>query len=441
MKKYLLALMLLLILSPWRRGAAQGNDTLRLSLEEARVQLVSDNYDLRESYWEMTAAERSYRAAANVYAPRVNISSDLTLTTDPLQVLGIRLKKENITPEDFSPEFLNAPDAEDNLTVRLQVRQPIYTPAAADQRDALEARAQARTLQRNREQRGLLLQLRQKYFRLYTLQRSLEVLDSSIAVAQRRQGQLEDELDQGLRIKSEVQAAQLKVLELRQDRRDTRQQAEDAGRALAYLLGRSPDQVIQPTDSLEVDTDRIDRALSLEVSPQRSDLQALERMAVARARQAEAANHLRLPQINGLGYVETNDYFGAINYLAGINLQWNIFNGNSLKEREEAARAQEEAATVRREKTLSQSRLDLENAKGQLRLARDQLEIVNQSVRLSADRLRSLENREEQGLVLPSDVSEARVQLAENRLKALRLNYRIYVQLRQLEFLTERELN
>jgi outer membrane protein TolC len=127
-----------------------------------------------------------------------------------------------------------------------------------------------------------------------------------------------------------------------------------------------------------------------------------------------------LPRINAFASYQVNDYrltgFSAGSYLAGLQLSWDIFKGNSTKNKISTQQTELTKLTDQLQNQQEQSQLELNKTLRQLEDARFKIRQQTAAIENATEALRILQDRYEQGLVNSTDVLHAQTQLSQQQL-------------------------
>jgi len=438
--KAVLWLLLLLILSAGTQTAVA--QERRLSLDDALSRAQNNGFAIRTAEAAREAARADAHRARAAFLPQISVSENATATNDPLNAFGFRLKKETIGLPDFDPARLNDPGRVDLLSTGVEVRQPLLNPKGLFQHKAAQSQAHAASMSLERMRHLTAFQVKKDYFSLVLARRSLVVVDASLAAAKANEAQARHFSDEGLITRADLLAAHVRVLDLESRRTAASHAVENASDALRYTLGLEEPVTLIPTDSLEAFPAPATPVDVASVNAQRSDMKAL-RLQVDAAQSMVRARRLGfLPQLNVFGSYERNDkrrFLGAYgsNWSVGAVLQWNLFSGYRQAGAVERARADlSRVRTAYQDRSLK-NEVELRAARRGIEQAREQLSFAKAAVEQARENLRIRTDRYAQGLEKTTDVLDAEVSLAEQRLGYLRTLYQYDLNIFQLEFLTE----
>jgi outer membrane protein TolC len=126
-----------------------------------------------------------------------------------------------------------------------------------------------------------------------------------------------------------------------------------------------------------------------------------------------------LPKLNAFGSYQFNDSralgFGAGAYLAGVQLSWDIFKGNSTKNNIATQTLERNKLSTELAQQKDQSQLELDKAYRDLADARFSITQQELAVAQASESLLILQNRYQQGLVNTTDVLMASTQLSQQK--------------------------
>ncbi len=426
-----------------REGTGQTNPivTRTMSLEEALQKASDGNYSIRQAMIASESSIAEVHRSRSAFLPQLNLSTTAVSTTDPLNAFGFKLKQGGIALADFDPARLNNPDRTDHFSTRIEINQPILVPDGIQQGKAARSRMRAAEIGQQRTRHGVAFQTKQAYFKLLLSGRQLEVLDSALVVARTNREQTFNLYEDGLITRADLLEADVHLLNIEHGRMVAEGELDDASDHLRFLLDIEEDVRIIPTDGLRrmpYPDETVDVDL---VNQNRTDMQVLRL-------QVDAANHMLrasqmsfLPRISAFAGYELNDssLFGsnATNWGVGVSLQWNLFSGYENVAAVEKARADVNAAELALEEQIQKNQIEIRQTQRLIEQSRQRIEVVTESIKQSAENLRIRTNRYAEGIEKTTDVLNAEIMLAEQRLSHLESVFQYNVALFRLEFLLE----
>ena len=139
--------------------------------------------------------------------------------------------------------------------------------------------------------------------------------------------------------------------------------------------------------------------------------------------QMDAAHSAMLPQVSFHGGFEADRQRfvtrGGANWLASINVKWNLFNGFSDKAHVAEASEWLERAKADEQRTGSSIRLQVRRSYADLRAAQQRIEVANAAVAEAEESLRITRNRYEAGFANVTDLLRNETAVLESKTRYL----------------------
>ena len=321
-----------------------------LGLEEAVGRALRDNPSLREAAARIDAARASERASRAAWLPRVGFASELTYTDNPVMAFMGDLNAGEWDP-GADP---NDPEATSHLRLGLALSTLLYDGGqrSAARRSA-ELASQVAVLQSAIAERELGAAAVSAWLAVHEAQARLELAQSSLVWTEREleAARLREREGAGL-------ASDALSLEVR------RSQAEEAviragnARRLALeglrrLVGAAPDEPVEVSPVPEtwpippMVEPSIERALA-----GRDELGTAARSIEMAQEGIRAASRTNRPRVSFIanGWLDGGDPILEVDrgsWLAGLSLDWSLFDGGARGARTEVARARMREAMAR----------------------------------------------------------------------------------------------
>jgi outer membrane protein TolC len=147
-----------------------------------------------------------------------------------------------------------------------------------------------------------------------------------------------------------------------------------------------------------------------------------------------------MPRLNAFGSYQWNDKtltgFGSDSYLAGLQLTWNIFDGNNNKGQAAALKLERQKLDVQLRTMHQENQMLLDNANRDLSNSLFKIAQQKAAVNQAHESLLILQNRYEEGLVNTTDILNAQTQLSQQKLQLLKAIHDYQVTTAQIQFLT-----
>ncbi len=242
---------------------------------------------------------------------------------------------------------------------------------------------------------------------------------------------------QGLIQKSDLLNAQVHVTSIESNLVNAQSNIRNASDYLNFLMGQ-PAAVIYKTDDetqpLLPGTD------SFQLPANRSDFMAMQKAIEASGLMIKSSRMSSLPSLNAFANYQYNDHrftgFGNNAYMFGLQLSWNVFNGNKTKHIIAEQKSEQDKIALQLSQQKEQSRLELDKACRDLSDARFAIEKEKLAIEQAAEVLRITINRYQQGLVNTTDVLTADTQLSQLKFSLAQVRFAANVTGAYIKFLT-----
>jgi outer membrane protein TolC len=434
MNRYFFVLVCLALVSGARAGEPL---SLRAALEAAE----RSGYDLAIARADRDAADADANASLSVFLPNIRLVSTATVTNDPLNVFGMKLRERRVTPADFNPALLNEPDRYTQYTTSIDVQQPLINLDGFLGRGAALDGARAMAMKQERTRRYVAYRVKLAYFGLVVARQSHAVVSAALEAAEANASQSRQFLTEGLINKSDALFAEMRLLDVRSRQAEALDAIKSAENALRVLLGRTDTAELVLTDTLGLPDAPVSPVPAEEVNARRSDMRAMA-YGVDAARGMLRMQQLKLlPSLNAFGSYSLNDQrmLGrqSSGWTIGAMLQWNILPGFGSIAGIQKARATLERAESELAQQRARNANDLDDAYRALETARTRLALARESVRQAEENARVLRDRYATGIGRTTDLLNAEAAMADARLGLARTLYACNAALFTIELLTE----
>ena len=435
-------LMIMMLMIFMNLSAQQGK--IKLTLNEALERAKKNNYEIKLAESEVDAMQADFNSSLAVFLPQITLSETFVRTNDPLNTFGLKLKQEIVSQMDFNPALLNDPDAIKNFNTKLEVNQPLINldgfwgrAAAADGLSALQ-------FKKERTENYMDFMVKMNYYQVSLMSKSLKVVSEALETAKANRKLIKDYYDEGMITKADYLMAEVFVSNLESQKTEVESQFKNAGDNLKHLLG-----IEDNTQIVTVDTLSFSKASELNFSTssilaKRSDLMAYT-YKVDAMNKKHTMNWMKfLPRLNAFGSYEYNDteVFGtnANNWMVGLNLQWNVFNGFQNIASIQKSKAELNYAELELAKAKSQGKNEIDAAVRDLKTAAKKLSLAETSVEQSEESLRIIKDRYAKGLEKTTDLLNAETAASGARLNYLKTLFFYNVSLFKVELMIEEKI-
>jgi outer membrane protein TolC len=367
-----------------------------------------------------TAAVRESRAPL---LPKITFTEIALRGNDPVFVFGSHLRQQNFTLADFALNRLNTPTPISNFSSRFSGQWNLF--------DGLQSwfgvsRAkylkQAAEQQLDRGDQELVYQAVQAYYGTLLAQRQVQVAEAGLEAAQATEASSRTRVESGMAVESDLLSAQVATAARKQELIAAQNVLSLARTQLALAVGVSSDTLFEPQDALSEREFSPAPVAELEAVAidKRPDLRRMESERNAQNKSISAAKGAFAPRLNVFGSWQTDSptpgWNGGNNWIAGAELQFDLFDGDSKRANLAMQKAMREKVVAMRDSFRDQIRLQVRKAYYEYEAARQQVDVASTAVAQAEESLRINQNRYDGGLTTISDL--LRVQEAAQRAKA-----------------------
>ena len=387
-----------------------------LTLNEAVTATLANNSAVKLATFDEDIAAANYKQTEAIYLPQVGFSYTAMSTNNPLNAFGFKLQQKSITQNDFSPDLLNHPSGTSDFTTKLEVQQPIINMDLWYKRKAADKQIELYHYKTERTKEYLTFEAQKAYMQLQLAYDAVKVLEEALETTKSVYTFTNNHYQQGLIQKSDVLNAEVRLASVESNLAKAKSNIGNASDQLSLLMGK-PGGTIYKVSSLSIEFAKMDTATKIASS--RSDLLAMQKAIEATDLMIKSSKMSYLPKVNAFGSYQLNDKrmlgFGANAYLAGVQLTWNIFSGNSIKNTINTQTLERNKLAEQLTDQKDQSQLELNKAYRDLADAQNDIQQQKIAVDQASEALTILQNRYQQGLVNTTDVLMAATQLSQQK--------------------------
>jgi outer membrane protein len=397
-----------------------------LSLRDAVRVALSKNQSIEAATAGTKAAGLRIAQARSAYLPKVNYSESFARSDNPVIVFSSLLTQHLFTASNFQLGPLNRPEALNNFQSLIAMDQVVYdggqtrsTVRAAELGHGISGEEGRRT------QMEVIAGVVHAYYDAVLGAENVRAAREALRSA-------EADLDRAEAIRSAGMSTDVDVLSIRVHLAAVREQQIRRTAELRVARAALNEVLGVPLDAEHA----LSSALTTAELPD-TELSEYERRAVEsrpEARQAALAASLAeiqargaraslLPQVSLRGAFEADRQRfvtrGGANWLAGVSLRWNVFNGFGDKARIAEAGQSLRQARAQHERADSRIRLQVHRAYFDLKSAEQRLEVAKAAVAMAEESLRITQNRYRHGLSNVTDLLRNETALLEVRTRHL----------------------
>ena len=386
-----------------------------LTLQQAVNIALEKNPERKAALADTKAASADVRETRSFLLPHIAFSETATRGNDPVYVFGSKLRQQRFTTADFSLNMLNTPTPFGNFSTRFGGTWKLFDSFASWRAvHRAERMKEGAAHQLERTDQEIVFRVVDSYYGVLLAKKHLEVAEQAMKTAQAILGRSKDRFESGVVVESDYLSAQVRQAGRKQELIRAQNNLAFARAQLSTVMGMSTGNEFDPDEAL---SERSLPATSLEDA----EKQAVElRPDLKRIRSAEAAQQQTVaiakssfgPRVSAFaGWEADNPTFvaggGGNNWLAGIEVQFDLFQGGAKRAQLSHERAMQEKVAAVKEMATDAIRLEVRRAYYDLDAARQQIEVARTAIAESQESLRINQNRYDSGLSTITDLLAA----------------------------------
>jgi outer membrane protein TolC len=383
-----------------------------LTLQQSVQIAIEQNPRRKAALADTAVASASAREARAALLPRLMFSETVTRSNDPVYVFGAKLRQRRFVSADFALNVLNTPAPFGNFATRFGATWNLFDSFASvraiHQADRMQ---EAAGHQLNRTEQEIAFGVIDSYLGVLLALKRVEVAEAAVTAAESILEQSRNRFESGVSVESDLLSAQVRLAGRQQERIAARNGAALARARWNLSMGLAAEADTDPTEALE------ERNLPMQ-SLEEFEKKALStRPDLERARAEGAAQEQRVamarsafgPRLSGFADWELdNPTFlagnGGNNWLAGVELQLDLFQGGAKRAQLMRERAMQDKTVAARDAAADMVRLEVRKAYYDTDSARQQIGVAQAAVRQAEESLRIVQNRYDAGLTTISDL-------------------------------------
>jgi outer membrane protein len=395
----------------------------QLTLPQAVTMALEKNPLRKAALADIHISRAAVREARSPLLPKIMFTESALRGNDPVFVFGSRLRQQNFSLADFALNRLNTPTPISNFSSRFSGQWSLF--------DGLQSwfgvsRAkylqQAVEQQLDRTDQELVYHAVQAYFAVLLAQKQEQVAEDALKTAQAIEESSRARVESGMVVDSDLLSAQVVTSKRKQELIQTQNSLALARTQLALALGMPADTPYEPQETLAERQFPAATAAELEATAleKRPDLKRVESERSAQSKSVSMAKGAIAPRLNVFGSWETDSpspgWNGGNNWIAGAELHFDLFDGDSKRAHIAREKAVQERAAAMRDAYRDEIRLEVRKAYYEYDAARQQVGVARGAIAQADESLRINQNRYQGGLSTVSDLLS--VEEAAHRAKA-----------------------
>jgi outer membrane protein TolC len=417
----------------------KSQDTLLIDKTDFIQRVLENNAKIKIAEQQNEMAKGDYNQSMALFMPDVKISNTAIITNNPLMAFGSKLNQERLTAADFDPNRLNDPSSIQNYALELQVIQPLLNFDGFEQRNAAKIQVEAMQLNEARTAEYLTLEANKAYMQLQLAYEAVDVLERAKITADEGLRLINNYELEGLVKKSDVLDVGVRQIEVANLLNYAKSNLRNTSDYLTNLMGNDfTGSVLKPNSSIASEIEI--ESFSNELTEGRKDLLAMDMSVEGSEHMLKSQMKASLPRINAFGNYQIYDNkplgFGASGYLVGLQLSWNVFDGNRNVGKVQKAQASLEKTIIERDQYKQESQMELNKAKRQLFDAESKVDLAQKAFEQKKEAYRIRKDRFESGLEKTTDLLMAETQMFQKELEYLQAIFEHNYTKEYLRFLT-----
>jgi len=383
-----------------------------LTLQQAVQIALEKNPQRKAALADAKAAASDAKEARSALLPRVTFSENATLGNDPVYVFGSKLRQQRFTTADFALNALNTPAPFGNFSTRFGGTWNLFDSFASWHGVNRAERAKEATAhQLERTEQEIVFRVIESYYAVLFARKQLEVAQQAMKTAEAILERSKNRVESGVVVESDYLTAQVRLSSRKEELIRAQNNLELARAQLSVAMGLSAQGEFDPTDLLAERTlpaTSLD-ALEKQAIETRPDLKRIRSEEAAQQQSVSMAKASFGPRISAFAGWETdNPTFvgggGGNSWLAGVDLQIDLFQGGAKRAQLARERAMQEKLAAAKETASDAVRLEVRRAYYEVDAARQQRDVARASIAASEESLRINQNRYEAGLSTITDL-------------------------------------
>ena len=393
-------------------SAQQDAQPWSLTLQQAVTIALEKNPQRKAAIADTKAASAGVRGARSFLMPHLNFSETATRGDDPVYVFGSRLRQQRFTNADFALNKLNSPLPLGNFATRFGGSWNLFDSFASWHAvNQAKQMNEAAGHQLDRTDQEIVFRVVSSYYDALLAAKQLEVAEQSVKTAQAIMDRSQTRFDSGLTVESDLLTAKVRMAARQQEMIRARNALEEARAELNTAMGIAIDSSFQLTEGLAESTLPIPTMQEVEKQAltNRPDLKRIASEEAAQRQSVSIAKASFGPRVNAFaGWEMDNPTFvaggGGNNWLGGIEVQFDIFQGGAKRAELSRQRALEEKVVAMKQAAGDAVRLEVRRAYYETDANRQQIEVSRAAIAQARESLRINQDRYDSGLTTITDL-------------------------------------
>jgi outer membrane protein TolC len=467
---------IMLVFVPWNLHA-QEKDTagIALSFEEALSKTAQENQTIKQSEALVNQKEYELKAARGNYFPKVSLGANYTYMSEDIE-MDFTQVRDAIAPLYKYGVFNNLPNPDPTTSpivpildqanstmvmntggyqkilsadwtqtiqkkqfgvVNASVVQPIFMGGKITlANQAAQVKVEEAQLQKSDKYAQVYSELVERYYALVLSKKVKDVRDQVYETMQAHYTDAGKLMGQGLIANAEYLHARVYLSDADRELKKATRQVEIVNQSLLNTLAIDSVLKIEPVSNLFFNTNLEPLDYFIQQANENSPLlqQVDKKIALAdKAYKAELSEYLPTIAAMGTYDIYNKDLSEYVpDYMVGIGLKWNIFEGVARPNKVKAAKYQLEQAQIYSEKANADIKTVITKQYQEINMYLEQLTELESALSFADEYYRVTDKAFGEGMATTTDIADARLQVAKVKIEQLSTVYQFDVALSKL---------
>lgn len=383
-----------------------------LTLPQAVSIALEKNPARKAALADTRAASSEVKLARSGLMPRLTFSETATRGNDPVYVFGSELRQRRFTTADFALNKLNTPSPFGNFSTRFGGSWNLFDSFASwhgISRARLMTDAAAHQLDRTEQE--IVFHVVEAYHALWLAGKQVEVAENAAKTAESILNNSQARFESGLSVQSDLLSAKVRRAARQQELIRATHNLSLAQAELNTAMGVPIDSPLHQPESLDNRSFPIPVLEDVEKKAliNRPDLKRIQSEESAQRQSVSIAKSSFGPRVNAFaGWEMDNPTLlaggGGNNWVGGIELQVDLFQGGAKRAELSRQRALAEKAAALKQAASDGVRLDVRRAYYEMDASRQQVQVAQAVISEAQENLRIHQDRYEGGLTTITDL-------------------------------------
>ena len=376
-----------------------------MTLSQAVNIALEKNPQRKAALAEHHAALAEVKEARSGFFPRISFTESAMRGNDPVFAFGTRLREGRFTASDFALNRLNNPTPIGDFSSRFSGQWTIFD-SFSSQLNLRRTRwmEQAAQLDLDRAGQQTIYAVIEAYYNVLLAKKQAQLSEETVHTAEAVMQQSQSRVDAGTAVEADALSAKVLLAERQQELIRARNNVALEKAQFNTVLGVDADTPVEFGDSLTEHSLDIPALKTLEEQAfkHRPDLLGVAALTSAQRTGVSLAKASFGPRLNAIGSWQTDTVNfagnGGNNWVAGAELQIDLFTGGAKLAHLQHEKAMQERAEAIKTGAEDNVRLELRRAYYSFDSARQSLDVARATVSQSDEALRMMRDRYESGL-------------------------------------------